>query len=103
MYIERSKIWVEQRIIPSDRQNIAEILRDNNLKEYDEFELLMLAMGLLLVYKEYGGVQIYSFLAIPLLWAYNGKRENILPKYFFYIFYPLHLAVILAVKYLILT
>ena len=23
-----SKIWVEQRIIPSDRQNIAEILRD---------------------------------------------------------------------------
>lgn len=40
-----SKIWVEQRIVPSDRQNIAEILRDNNLKEYDEFELLMLAMG----------------------------------------------------------
>ena len=40
-----SKIWVEQRIIPSDRQNIGEILRDNHLKEYDEYELLMLAMG----------------------------------------------------------
>lgn len=40
-----SKIWVQQRIIPNDRQNIAEILRDNNLDEYDEFNLLMLAMG----------------------------------------------------------
>lgn len=40
-----SKLWVQQRIIPTDRQNLGEILRDNNLKEYDEFELLMLAMG----------------------------------------------------------
>ena len=40
-----SKIWVQQRIIPTDRQNIVEILRDNQLEEYDEFELLMLAMG----------------------------------------------------------
>lgn len=40
-----SKVWVKQRIIPPDRQNIGEILRDNHLKEYDEFELLMLAMG----------------------------------------------------------
>ena len=40
-----SRIWVEQRIVPPDRQNIGEILRDNHLKEYDEYELLMLAMG----------------------------------------------------------
>ncbi len=40
-----SKIWVQQRIIPTDRQNIGEILRDNHLDEYDEFELLMLAKG----------------------------------------------------------
>ena len=40
-----SKIWVQQRIVPTDRQNIGEILRDNHLKEYDEYELLMLAMG----------------------------------------------------------
>ena len=40
-----SKIWVQQRIVPIDRQNIGEILRDNHLKEYDEYELLMLAMG----------------------------------------------------------
>lgn len=40
-----SKLWVQQRIIPSDRQNLGLILKDNGLKEYDEFELLMLAMG----------------------------------------------------------
>ena len=40
-----SKIWVQQRIVPTDRQNIGEILRDNHLKEYDEYELLMLQWG----------------------------------------------------------
>lgn len=40
-----SKIWVQQRIVPADRQNLGQILKDNNLKEYDEFQLLMLAMG----------------------------------------------------------
>lgn len=40
-----SKIWVQQRIVPSDRQNIAQILRDNGLESYDEFGLLMLSGG----------------------------------------------------------
>lgn len=40
-----SRRWVRQRIIPQDRQNIGQILRDNGLKEYDEFSLLMLTMG----------------------------------------------------------
>ena len=40
-----SKIWVQQRIIPPDRQNLGQILRDNDLDEYDEFSLLMLSMG----------------------------------------------------------
>ncbi len=37
--------WVQQRIVPPDRQNIGMVLKDNGLKEYDEFGLLMLAMG----------------------------------------------------------
>ena len=40
-----SRIWVQQRIVPPDRQNLGQILRDNGLKCYDEFELLMLSMG----------------------------------------------------------
>ena len=40
-----SRRFVQYRIIPPDRQNIGQILRDNGLKEYDEFALLMLSMG----------------------------------------------------------
>lgn len=40
-----SKMWVQQRIVPTDRQNLGQVLKDNHLKEYDEFDLLMLAMG----------------------------------------------------------
>ena len=38
--------------------------------------------------------QSMALLAIPLLALYNGKRGKYKMKYFFYIFYPLHLAVI---------
>ena len=31
-----SKIWVRQRIVPPERQNIGQILRDNDLESYDE-------------------------------------------------------------------
>lgn len=40
-----SKVWVQQRIVPTDRQNIGQVLKDNKLQEYDEFDLLMLSMG----------------------------------------------------------
>lgn len=40
-----SEMWVRQRIVPSDRQNIGQILRDNGLKAYDEYALLMLSAG----------------------------------------------------------
>lgn len=40
-----SRMWVQQRIIPSDRQNLGQVLKENNLFEYDEFELLMLSNG----------------------------------------------------------
>ncbi len=69
-------------------------------RKYDTLyrKIGMLAMALIFVYKEYGGVQIYSVLSIPLLAMYNGKREDIVPKYFFYFFYPAHLAVIYAIQ-----
>lgn len=40
-----SKLWVTQRIVPTDRQNISQVLKENHLSEYDEFNLLMLANG----------------------------------------------------------
>ncbi len=42
---EWSRKFVEQRIVPPDRQNLGMILRDNNLKEYDEYRLLVLSEG----------------------------------------------------------
>ncbi|MBO7219263.1 MAG: hypothetical protein J6V40_04745 [Clostridia bacterium] len=36
----------------------------------------------------------YSFLAIPLLLCYSGNRGRLNLKYFFYIFYPVHLGVL---------
>jgi hypothetical protein len=40
-----SRVWVEQRIVPRDRQNLGMILKDNGLKEYDSHRLLVLADG----------------------------------------------------------
>ena len=40
-----SRRFVQYRIIPPDRQNINQILRKNGLNNYDEFSLLLLAMG----------------------------------------------------------
>ncbi len=40
----------------------------------------------------------YSFLSIPLLLAYNGKRGTRRLKYLFYLFYPLHFAAIYLIK-----
>ena len=40
-----SRMWVQQRIIPQDRQNIGQVLKENGLTEYDEFQLLLLTMG----------------------------------------------------------
>lgn len=57
-------------------------------------KLLALAFGLALLYFKMGNNQIYSFLAIPLLILYNGQRGKWRCKSFFYIYYPLHIAII---------
>lgn len=40
-----SFMWVQERIIPSGRQNIGEILKNHKLKEYSEIALLTLSKG----------------------------------------------------------
>jgi len=61
-----------------------------------------LGLGLLLLAADIGGIQIFSLLAIPVLLCYNGKRGNWNMKYFFYIFYPLHLAALQGIQMLLL-
>lgn len=46
-------------------------------------------------------VQWYGLLAVPLLLLYNGRRGKWKMKWFFYWFYPVHLALIQLVVYLV--
>lgn len=43
--IKWSRQFVESRIIPRERQNINSIIKNNKLKNYDVFEMLLLAKG----------------------------------------------------------
>ena len=40
-----AKRWIEERIVPSSRQNLGEVLRANNLEFYDEMALFIAADG----------------------------------------------------------
>lgn len=42
---EWSLRWVQERIIPPNRQNIGQILKANNMTEYDEFQFLLKCQG----------------------------------------------------------
>ena len=48
-----------------------------------------------------GNVQICALLALPLLALYNGQRGKWKMKYFFYLYYPLHLVVIQGIGMLL--
>ncbi len=64
-------------------------------------KLVMTAWGLMLLGFTYGGVQWFALLALPLLGQYSGKRGSWRLKYFFYIYYPLHLVVIYRISMLL--
>lgn len=62
--------------------------------------VLLLGTGLVLLAAEYGGMQYYALLSLPLLLLYSGKRGKANLKYFFYIFYPVHLVVLQGIAML---
>ena len=74
-----SKIWVQQRIVPSDRQNLGQILKENNLTEYDEFELLMLSGGRCAQDDLYIELTSESDMPESILKRYEKKIEDIVP------------------------
>ncbi len=64
-------------------------------------KLINAAIFLILVSLDYSGSQWFSLLALPLLHLYNGERGKTQLKYFFYIFYPLHLVIIYFISLII--
>ena len=63
--------------------------------------ILTLGIGLIFLAADIRGYQIFSLLALPLLFAYSGRRGKWNLKYFFYIFYPVHLVILEAIAMLI--
>ena len=64
-------------------------------------EVLCMGAGLLFLAADLGGSQYYSLLALPILLLYSGQRGKANLKYFFYIFYPAHLAALQGIAWLV--
>jgi hypothetical protein len=64
-------------------------------------KIAALAIGLILLALTKGERQYYALLSIPLLLLYSGERGTTKLKYFFYIFYPLHLVVLQGIAILL--
>ena len=70
-------------------------------KESEQYRILLLGVSLLCMALNLGGVQWYGLVAVPILLLYNGQRGKANLKYFFYIFYPVHLAVLQGIVWLL--
>ena len=71
-------------------------LKDLNLDTLP-VRVLFFSLGLILLAEDSQGVQIYSLFTVPLLFLYSEKRGRYKLKYFFYLFYPLHLVALEAI------
>ena len=65
------------------------------------YRIFAMAIGTLALSFDFGGTQFYGLLAIPILMLYSEKRGKLKMKYFFYVFYPLHLVVLHGISMLL--
>lgn len=80
-------------------------INNERIKVYDKLLLRVLtfAVGLLVfvLTSDMIDFTVYALFSIILLLLYNGKRGKYKMKYFFYLFYPLHLVIIEGIYMLI--
>lgn len=67
-----------------------------SLKKLDCIPVHVCMMGICLILQalDWGGVQMYCLIGLPILLLYSGTRGKYRMKYFFYLFYPLHLVIL---------
>lgn len=75
----------------------------NYLKKLDKLQihLLCFSLGIILLVLFRGKGEYSMFIALLLLFLYSGERGKYNMKYFFYIFYPLHMVIIYGISFLI--
>ena len=64
-------------------------------------KVLLMGLGLVFLALDFGGIQWWALATLPLLLLYNGRRGKWKIGTFFYIYYPLHLAVIYGISLLL--
>lgn len=72
---------------------------DDRKKRLVMFSACLIALCIEMTYSF--TLQYFSLLAVPLIALYNGEKGRHSPKYFFYIFYPLHLLILYGISLLI--
>ena len=65
------------------------------------FRVCVTSLGILALAIDDGDIQYYSLFVIPILLLYSGQRGKYKMKYFFYIFYPLHLGLLWLISMLL--
>jgi hypothetical protein len=83
--------------------SVFQVRRGSAQSRYDRHTIHVAALGVGLAMLAYalGDIQIYGLLAIPVLLLYSGQRGKWKLKYFFYLFYPLHLAALQVIAWLL--